>query len=168
MSKLDLREFEGDFRCVDPKYAHLAGQPVDLMLAGIADQYRRDQISKESIVMQQCACKKMKPVSQMPIYNTGHMHAIDNVCVGCKKDFENFARIVCRNCKAPVLFVSAHKDNDGFVFVAGKTYHVTCCPGCNDQAKFVIPVEKIVFDYQKRGSNVPLKDFARSVWNLIL
>ena len=168
MNGIDLRELEKDLRCVDPKYAHLAGQPLELILCGVADQFKRDQISRESITMQQCACKKLKPVTQFPIYHTGQMRALNTVCKGCEKQFANFARIVCRNCKTPVLFVQAHRDKEGFEFAAGRTYHVTCCPGCNNQAKMVVPVEKIVFDYRRRGSNLPLKDFARTVWNLII
>ena len=110
-----------------------------------------------------CACKKFKPADEFPMYHTGFMQAFNTVCRGCEKQWSKFARIICKNCRIPVMFVTPHKDDKGFVFLAGATYHVTACMTCAPETKAVIPVEKIVFDHQQSGSNLPLKEFMRLV-----
>lgn len=108
-----------------------------------------------------CACKKMKPLAEMPLYNTGFIMAVDNVCFGCRNQWKDFARIVCKNCKLPEMFVSPHEDKSGFRFERGRTYHITACLRCCPELKIMIPVEKIAFDHRKSGSNIPLREFMR-------
>lgn len=110
-----------------------------------------------------CACKKYKPASAFPLYDTGHIKAFDTVCADCPdvRKWAKMARVVCKNCRVPVLFVSPHKDDKGFEFVAGRSYHLTGCFMCDPDMKSAIPVEKIVFDHRQSGSRLPLKEFMR-------
>ena len=110
-----------------------------------------------------CACKKFKPAVDFPLYDTGQMQAFNTVCRGCEKQWAPFARIICKNCRIPAMFVLPHKDDKGFEFVKGRSYHVTVCPNCDPTAKAAIPVEKIWFDYKRSGSSLPVKEFARLV-----
>lgn len=129
-------------------------------LTAIGDEYRkREDVRALSVV--RCACKKECPLTNFPIYNTGYVMAIDNVCPPCRKDFAKMARIVCQNCKLPVMWVSPHKDKNGFEFIARRTYHVTACPTCFPNIRAAIPVEKIYFDFKKSGNRLPFKEYLR-------
>jgi hypothetical protein len=112
----------------------------------------------------QCACKKWMPLLQFPKYYTGRVTGVDNVCAGCRKQYAGMVRIICTVCKFPVLFVTPHKDRNGFEFVHGRTYHVTACPTCLPEVRTVIPVEKIVFDYRKSGSKLPIREFMKMLF----
>lgn len=118
-----------------------------------------------------CACKQAdkkqgfyKPFEGLPKYETGHCTAFDNVCAQCHAHWDQFVKIICKNCKIPVMWVVPHRDDKGFVFQRGKVYHVTACPTCSPEVKVVVPLEKIAHDYRKSGSNLPLKDFMRQMF----
>ena len=85
----------------------------------------------EDITKTRCACGKVKPTAQMQVFNTGVVHAVDNICRGCEHLDKGLARIVCVRCRVVVARVSPHKDPIGFRFDAGRTYHTESCPVCD-------------------------------------
>ncbi len=146
-----------------------AGREAMGRLVEVASNYSKRQSQADKVALEnvKCACDKVKHISAFKLYNTGYIQAVDNVCMECRGQYAQYARIVCKNCKVPVLWVEPHKDTNGFEFIRGKTYHVTTCPNCSatpitrEKPGVAIPVEKISFDYQKSGSKLPLREFMK-------
>ena len=84
-----------------------------------------------------CVCGKKVLLSSevLEALDTGVFKTLNDVCTGCKNgkkiDSEN-ARLVCSKCKRVLCRMEPHKDpTSGFVFKAGKTYHLESCALCN-------------------------------------
>ena len=78
-----------------------------------------------------CICKKPLYTTDIVPTWTGQVHALNNVCKDCTKEASKLATLVCVACKQVVGRLTPHKDKTGFVFEAGKFYHIDFCGTCN-------------------------------------
>lgn len=109
-----------------------------------------------NIPYETCVCGKqvLASAKNLEELDTGVFKTLNDVCRGCeagkKIDREN-ARIVCGRCKRIICRMEPHKDPvSGFVYKAGKTYHLESCALCNPDPD---------------GKQVPYKIIEVTLWN---
>jgi len=147
--------------------------PLLPILKEVGEEYRvqKEKEAAHALTMGKCVCGYDVPLTNFKPYWTGRVTALDNVCKGCVPQFLKMAKIICKNCKIPVLHVSPHSDTAGFKFEAGKVYHVNSCPTCDTDTMSVIPDEKleqehalkVVQAYRKSGSTEPISIWLKKV-----
>ena len=100
-----------------------------------------------------CLCKKPLYVANIVPKWTGQVHALNNVCKDCEKESNKMAALVCVACKQVAGRLAPHRDQMGFVFEAGKFYHIDRCGTCAESGgkdfKSVI-IEQFLY-HQKMG-----------------
>ena len=148
------------------------GVPSDILVdilpvvERVAEETRVRRLKEDAtaLTLGKCACGYNTELLNFSVVNTGKIDAVENICAHCVKNFSNMARIVCRNCRTPVIYVSEHTDTKGFKFHAGKWYHVSICPTCYPDAKMAIPEEKMVHDFRKNGNGLSMAKFLDLHW----
>jgi len=138
--------------------------------AGEPARLKREEEAAHALTVGKCVCGYDVPLTNFKPYWTGRVNALDNVCKGCVPQFLKMAKIICKNCKLPVLHVSPHSDNAGFKFEAGKVYHVNACPTCSPETSSVVPDEKlekeyaakVIKSYRQSGSNAPISEWLKT------
>lgn len=102
---------------------------------------------------------KHKPLKldQIPIINTGVIHATDKICKECQKLVADLCPVVCVKCKDVVSRMAPGKDKHGFETKKGKSYHIEFCPVCHPETFEDNPyyemqlIEKTIYDIRIRG-----------------
>lgn len=96
-----------------------------------------------------CVCGEWAPLTEVSIVDTGVVKALNNVrrgCAACEKEDKLTAKLVCVRCKTVVARMKPHKDKDGFVYVAGRAYHLDGCPSCVEGLEYSSIVEKKIYE----------------------
>lgn len=96
-----------------------------------------------------CACGKTVPITSLEEINTGVFKIIGDVCKGCKDGKRldaQLARVVCSRCKRVITRIKPAKDKTGFVFQAGRTYHLAECALCNPKIERCPIIEKVIWN----------------------
>ena len=127
----------------------------DLMMREAADLLKKMEaerpaknISLDINQREDCCCGESGYASRFSPLNTGVLDILNNVCEGCvqgQKMDKELARIVCHSCRKVVLRVAPHRDNDGFEFKGGRTYHTNACPVCKPGIESSLIAEKAIF-----------------------
>jgi len=105
-----------------------------------------------------CICGKWKDLRDMEIVDTGVIHAISNVCRGCRSAVRHdrgLARVICVTCKRVVMRLVPHVDQVGFRYEANRSYHVDSCGFCTPGLKVSYVIEKLLHD--RRMGRGPLR-----------
>lgn len=75
-----------------------------------------------------------------------------DLCPRCRKEFGDFARVICLKCHKIVTRVQPGMTPDGFVVAPGAILHVRECPTCQPNVQFSTFVEAEAFERLK-GKN---------------
>lgn len=104
----------------------------------------------ETLTHMKCACNKLVEKAAMRILNTGVVHAVDNVCPGCRRYADELVSIVCVRCKAVVARMAPCVDKLGFQFKAGGVLHTECCGVCQPGLEKSYIIEQLIH-YRRLG-----------------
>jgi hypothetical protein len=114
-----------------------------------------------------CACGYWKFKAEMPLRNSGVIVYTSDVCRGCERKHGKLCRLVCSVCRKVVAVMTPHKDNHGFEYVSGKTYHLDGCPDClpeQESPSASVIIEKNKFLVDKFGKSYqPLNRYENKI-----
>jgi hypothetical protein len=87
------------------------------------------------VANQACLCGKLIPVvGNTRPWHSGIVNYNECLCADCRKEFADFARIVCLGCKSLHVFLQPQKARTGFEFLAKTHYHIDRCSSCDAAA----------------------------------
>lgn len=139
----------------DGVLAEMAG-----VLASMPDTGKPTGLSIKESLTTVCACgKKIHALTPtfFKFLNDGAVLFQNNVCPGCKEGEKldaSMARFVCVKCKRAWHRIEPAKDNTGFAYKAGHSYHTDGCPYCAPEGKTSVRIiEKVLHD-RKLGKKV--------------
>jgi len=103
-----------------------------------------------------CMCGKLVDVlGNTKPYFSGIINYTDTMCQDCLGNTTNLCRIVCLDCKSLMGFVEPGKEFSGFAYEAGKTYHISKCPKCDDSLSCTLVLEHV---HYCRVNGIPYED----------
>ena len=115
--------------------------------------------------MVDCVCKylcgsSLRREDMRRVYS-GHVWYGLNLCPGClASEPGEYARIVCVRCRIVVGLAKPGRENgSGFVFEAGRAYHVERCNACAPTAGYAPVIEKLLY-YRDAGLPVGVDEDA--------
>lgn len=130
------------------------------VLASLRDDSKPSGLSLKESLTTVCACGKTIHALTPTFFkflNDGVVTFQNNICPGCKEGEKldaEMARFVCVKCKRAWHRMPPVKDNTGFAYKAGRSYHTDGCPYCAPEGKSSVRIiEKVIHD-RKLGKKV--------------
>lgn len=78
-----------------------------------------------------CLCDKLLTESEHATHcHSGVVNFDECLCGDCRKEFQDFVRVVCLKCKTLMSLLKPQRATTGYVFVARSCVHVECCQTC--------------------------------------
>lgn len=81
-----------------------------------------------------CLCGGNVTAAAIVKRHSGVVNFVEALCPSCKKEFTNFARVVCLGCRKLQLLVAPQKMKTGFEFKPNTAVHIARCHSCNPHA----------------------------------
>lgn len=101
-----------------------------------------------------CACGKTVPADSMALMRSsaGAVYR-DDICRGCENAHKGTAKLMCPRCRRVRLRIpGGRRDQIGFVFEPGRTYHLDGCHACNPEVVESPIMEKVLHERGVAGS----------------
>ena len=98
-----------------------------------------------------CACnEKIISINECRRIDTGVVQALDTMCKDCKQAVKGTCPLICIRCKRVASRMEPGKDKKtGFVFKAGRPYHLDGCPFCEEGVQKSIIIEKLMYEKER-------------------
>lgn len=99
-----------------------------------------------SVPKMACLCGSFIDVRENALSrHSGIVNYQECLCPDCRKEFANFARVVCLGCKSLQAFLTPQRAKTGYVFLARAHVHVVFCPACRPGAAAAPVLEHLQF-----------------------
>lgn len=93
---------------------------------------------------------------------------IDLVCEDCRKEFQDYPRIVCIGCRRLMGFYKWGRQATGFVFEKNRHYHIVDCPKCNVERNSTPVIEHERFCIENKIPTTTNHDLLQEIETKIL
>lgn len=89
------------------------------------------QPSKPGVLKIACLCGKLLSAAEHTVRcHSGVVNFDECLCDDCRKEMQDFVRVVCLRCKTLMSLLKPQKATTGYVFTARSCVHVATCQTC--------------------------------------